>query len=120
MRSFLVPSCCGACLTPAHPVVDASMEVLGPISVSGAGSVASPSLISFFSFVSSSFAFASTDDFSRRSMNGLHLFRSSSLAIAPADRCRCVASLLCPAAIFLEYSLRNSTSSPSNPGQQRS
>ena len=121
MRSFLVPSCCGACLTPAHPVVDASMEVLGPISVSGADcSGASSSLIFFFSFVSSSFAFASTDDFSRRSMNGLHLFRSSSLAIAPADRCRCVASLLCPAAIFLEYSLRNSTSSPSNPGQQRS
>ena len=42
MRSFLVPSCCGACLTPAHPVVDASMEVLGPISVSGAPGRVSP------------------------------------------------------------------------------
>ena len=118
MRSFLVPSCWGACFTPAHPVVDASMEVRGPAAALSAfcasGSTA------FSSFCSSSFAFASTDDFSRRSMNGLHLFRSSSLARAPADRCLWVASLLCPAAIFFEYSLRNSASSPRRPGQHRS
>jgi hypothetical protein len=29
-KSFFVPSCDGACFTPAHPVVEASMEVAGP------------------------------------------------------------------------------------------
>ena len=119
MRSFLVPSCWGACFTPAHPVVDASMEVRGPAAAAAfrpSGSFCA----CFRSFSSSSLALASTDDFSRRSMNGLHLFRSSSLARAPADRCLWVASLLCPAAIFLEYSLRNSASSPRRPGQHKS
>eukprot|EP00982_Pelagococcus_subviridis_P002405 18522-Pelagococcus_subviridis.AAC.20 len=131
MRSFLLPSCDGACFTAPHPdaaavaaadsrrVVSAADDVSSPPGTAAAAAVSfdsSPDVVP----ASSAAAFASTEDFSRRNMNGRHFVRSSSDARAPASLCRWVASRLCPRPIFFEYSLLNSTSSPSKPGQHKS
>ena len=121
-----MPSCVGACFTPAQPVVLASMEVRGApeappaLGVPGAAGAADDEPPAPPSATRSASALASTADFSRRSMNGLQSFLSSSDARAPADRWRSVASLLCPAAMRLAYSRLNSCASPSRPGQHRS
>ena len=131
MRSFFVPSCVGACFTPAQPPTEdpptarrEGRRRRGPrrrgrpaaFASDASDPTAEPVSFPFSAAALSPAPLASTADFSRRSMNGPQTRRSSRDARAPADRCRSVASRLCPAATRFASRVETPPHLPSRPG----